>query len=76
MLNSSLTKSKKERSILKTIHQELRSETLYKKLKRKYFHHKLSNLKRKRKDAVDFQNYMSLMMFYKFLSKNYTTEKN
>ena len=51
------------------IHLELRSETQSKKLKRKYFHHKLSNLNLKRKDVADLLNCLSLMMFYKFLSK-------
>lgn len=36
------------------IHLELRLETLSKKLKRKYSHHKLSNHKIKRKDVADF----------------------
>lgn len=71
MPNSSLIKSKKELSILKTIHQESKLAIPYKKQKRKYFPHKLSNLNLKRKDVVDILLPMCLMMFYKFLSKNH-----
>mgnify|MGYP000912647631 CR=1 FL=1 len=67
MLNFFLTKSKRVPSILKTILLESRLETQSKKLKRKYFHHKLSNLNLKRKDVADLLNRLSLMMFYKFL---------
>lgn len=69
MLNFFLTKSKRVPSILKMILLESRLETQSKKLKRKFFHHKLSNLNLKRKDVADLLNRLSLMMFYKFLLK-------